>query len=1314
VNYGGDDYGDEDDYDYDYDPPPPPAAKPTGLRQQGQALQGPAKADSLSSDNKNLYGELPPLPGANQPSHNRSHSFDPEDEKRNFSSATMRQPSPSTTESPSNPPATQFSQMTGLPPSPAARNVSGPPLQISTQSASQPPPAALRKSSQVVSPVSGSPHPDILNVGRVDSGESSFVSPTSDARTPTSDYHTRRDFSPSAVPQPLTTRSPAPQSATDSPSTNFPPRKSSISQAAGPDLADTSGPSQAQTASKPWSAAPRSSSPGAAARSPGAPASKALPIIRPVDIYRRMEEERQKERQSMESGRPSMDSIVGAKASERSESPAKSNLRDSSTDSLGQRRSRASLETDDGSESGRQRPVLEPVKERKSEHDFEGFNVNEQNTQPQSESHREERNSLEQHHLDVEEVHRYSTSPKLPDLNRISGFGMDLFSPSKPEDSYSVPSKDKEVTPSGPPTSANTEDFTLHTQPTFGFRSVVNQTFDRTEDSSVPNTPASQPASGPSRSVSESTGTDGISPIMSRVPSAAVQNRNRDPSNPSKLQVVNEPDSLEEPSSQQESEGPPSGFRPGYRREISTPSRENSPARHPDLAKTNIITSGQHAVVSETSPDEEPLQPPRPIVDREQSFRPVLPGGWTSYATSATSDVTSQAPIERKQTPISRKQTPVIEATPIEERRQSDDYDITPTTTRNHLPKSASSAAVAGALGSIAGAALGKHDKSSPIETPAPQSPRALHSNKDLPTPDPVGNLYSMANVDPRLPPKLEQAPPETQLRPDAVHRDNSDESSVAPPPLPKDTPKQESLDNDSDYFPKPTVPLKQRTLDEAQSLELPQRTPMVPTLSSDTRSYDEETDKLRKEIVKSLSRPTTADQHRGSMMVGGLDDGPSSKPGHESTYLPSEYDNYWASTGENEEPVPAIARRESNQEALHHSETVSSVATEHSVPPEVNSPVIAPLSPRRPEAAEDYPRPSLPQRFSWEEGSEDVSIPQVESTPMGVTSAANNHPRETTNTVPATVASADSDPLQSSPVGTGPGSEGGDNRVEQKTLSDHHFGRDAALVAGGAAAIGAAAVTEQGPKSPPTQERRLSLAEEKDPRVSSYPVSPTPPEDEHPANSPAPYLSPFTTEFTHAPSSVSAGSSPAKAPLSPSGSKLYAFKEIVNMQSPQQRIRAFEETRHRWANMDSGLNNWMTTLQAQYPEHASASGAFTGSRVGAPVGSARSKFSKAPGGGAQPLQEPYYQHYLNASPTTPSTPTRPGPAPGAPSFQTGSQQGFSPAGNKLTTQQVQAKGKEFLHSAGIFGGKAGKAGKGLLAKGKNKLRGAGGGDKVD
>jgi hypothetical protein len=59
-----------------------------------------------------------------------------------------------------------------------------------------------------------------------------------------------------------------------------------------------------------------------------------------------------------------------------------------------------------------------------------------------------------------------------------------------------------------------------------------------------------------------------------------------------------------------------------------------------------------------------------------------------------------------------------------------------------------------------------------------------------------------------------------------------------------------------------------------------------------------------------------------------------------------------------------------------------------------------------------------------------------------------------------------------------------------------------------------------------------------------------------------------------------------------------------------------------------------------------------------------------------------------------------------------GTQQGFSPSGNKQSGQQT--KGKDLLHSAGVFGGKASKAGKGFFAKGKSKLRGSGSGDKVD
>jgi hypothetical protein len=1245
ANYGGDDWGDDDEYD----PPPPPVSKPTGLRQQGQALPGTPR-DSPTVDKK--YGDLPPLPGAASNPRARANSFDEDDEKRDFSSATLRQPSPPVAAAPDQGPATRFSQITGVP---TVRNPSGPPaLSISTQQPSQAP-VGLRKAKDIVSPVSvssGSPHPDILKPGRVNASEtSSVVSPASDTKTPSSiDYQARRDFSPSAVPQPLSTRaSPAPQSASaaEVPSQRFPARKESLSQSAGPPLSDIMQGAPQDGPPKPWTAPVQSSSPGAATRSPIAPpAGKPLPFVRPADIYRRNQEEQERQRQSMESSRPSMDSITGAKSSERSDSPAKS-------------QPRASFE--DSSDSGRRlMPILEPVNERKSEYGFGGYNANARKEpepiyEPETALDHQEVSDSDK--LDVEEVRRQSTSPKLPDLARLSGFGMDLFSQSKPE--VPEPSIGTEVIPTNAQLSSSSpEDPTLRNQSSFSFRSVVHQAFDRTDDSSVPATPASRTGSTVRRTDSESTGTDGISPIMSRVPSAANPISRRDVSTASKLEVVTEPISPEEtaqstpkdeshPEDVRDREVP--GFKPGHRRDISTPSPGNSPARTPDLAQPKTFPSGQQAVVAETttevSPDDdEPLQLPRPIAEREQSFRPALPGGWTSFATTARSETPTQAPLEDIRSSDA-------EVSPVHD--EGEEFDFTPTTTKHVLRHTDRGVVVAGAaLGGATGAALGSHDRDNEA------------GNKDLPTPDlsmaPGGNLYSTTSPDPRLIPNLEQAPPETQLRPDP-YRTESDESREAPTPLPKDSPNA-----------------------SAEAI----RSGGHPNVGTDTHDYDAENDKLQKEIVKSLT-PRASDA--GRVEEPQLEDETTHHQGHESSYLP---DYYWSSNNDEQEPVPSVP------ETIEEAE-VPEVQTKDL--PE--SPTIAPLSPRRTNQSLQTPRPPLANRFSWEKSSEDVSLqpPVEEATKVPATES--RAPPTTFDIILSepVVPARDEGPPKTSPLHS------------PANTTESHLGRDTAIVAGGVAAVGvaAAAAHNQQPQGP--SERRLSLAEEKSLATEfGYPVSPTPPEDEHPARSPQPYLSPTTGEPAHppVPSTVSP-TSPLKQQFSPTTTRLLAFKEIVAMTSPHQRIQTFDETRHRFAAMDSGLNDWMSKLQAQYPEHANASGSWGGARMSVTNGTARSKFSKAAGGGAPPLQQPYYQQYLNASsPSTPSTPT--GKPSASQSFPAaGSQQGFSPAGGKSTGHQVQAKGKEFFHTAGVFGGKAGKAGKGLLAKGKNKLRGAGG-DKVD
>lgn len=1297
VSYGGDDWGDDDDYDYDPPPPPPPASKPPGARQPGQPLPSASNVAASGVDNGKKYTDLPPIPGPS--GHGRTHSFDADDEKRNFSSSTVRQPSPPKMSGP----ATRFSQITGVP---TVRNPNGPPaLHISTQQPTQPQTAPR----QTATPVISSPHPEVLLPGRVNTGEAASVaSPASELVTPStaSDYHARRDFSPSAVPEPLTTRaSPAPQSATESTSSKFPPRRSSSSQA-GPPLEEITRGSAEQTTPKPWTTG-RDASPGASSRSPTSPSEKALPFIRPADIYKRAEEE--KVRQSLESGRPSMDSIMG-RPGESADSPIHQLRHKTSSESLGTAsRRRMSNEGDEPVDSSRRLiPMLDTVRERKSEYGFDGFNVNE--AAPQGKPHSESDQPLASH-LDVEEARRQSTSPKLPDLNRISGFGMDMFN----QQDFSL-GKDSEATPTTASTiqdsSANDAELALRSQPSLGFRSVVNQAF----DTSVPPTPASRSGSGVRRTDSESTGTTGISPIISRASSSAVPG-SRNPE-VSILEVVNEPTSPESAKelvreTQQEHELP--AFKMGHRRDISAPSNGNSPARTPDVGTTPpILTSGQSAELSLASPEDTtagfgaPLQAPRPTTDREPSFRPSLPGGWASYATTAT----TEPPVRT----VSRKQTPA---------QKAEDDDLTPTTTKQSLPPSSFQAAVGGAaLVGSTGAILGKHDDDDDDDD-VPVAAPITDNSRHVPTPDinmaPSGSVYSAAALDPRVLPKLEQAPAETQLRPDTVSRGISDGSSAAPTPPPKDTPKMS--ESTSGYFSNSTAPLSVQNPSlqlaaAGQNREASAGADTLPNVTTSTPPSGDENDKLHEEIVKSLSpQPSDAARKDESVLSDQLDDNTYAGQGRESTYLPSEYDNYWASTEEdNKHPLVVSDPSKSNVGGGARNAELPSTSGPHRQP----EPVIEPLSPRRDqEAGLAPPRPALQNRFSWEKSTEDVSIAHPPSDPSVAPASASANVSE----LPAQEVPHRSELDASSPereTSLEPVALQYDTGESFVQTPPGAYGRDAGILAGagaGAVAVGGVAAATYAQNQSGEHQRRLSLAEEKNPTISSssYPVSPTPPEDEHPARSPKPYLPLSTDSHTPAPpSTVSPVDTPVQQHFSPTTKKLISFKEISAISSPQQRIQTFNDTRQYWASIDPGLNDWMMRLQGQYPEHADVTGAWSGPRASMPMGSARSKFGKS-SGAAPPLQQPYYQQYLNASsPTTsPSAPAGMGPGP-APNSQPIAQLGPAPSGNKLTTQQVQAKGKEFFHTAGIFGGKAGKAGKGLLAKGKNKLRAAGGGDKVD
>jgi hypothetical protein len=142
-----------------------------------------------------------------------------------------------------------------------------------------------------------------------------------------------------------------------------------------------------------------------------------------------------------------------------------------------------------------------------------------------------------------------------------------------------------------------------------------------------------------------------------------------------------------------------------------------------------------------------------------------------------------------------------------------------------------------------------------------------------------------------------------------------------------------------------------------------------------------------------------------------------------------------------------------------------------------------------------------------------------------------------------------------------------------------------------------------------------------------------------------------------------------------------------MDMPTPSERVNKYDETRGMFASMDSGLDNWISNMKTDHPEHASATSSFSGSgsvpppaAVGAPTGAA---------------QQPYYQQYLDASSPTATQSTTRSRLAGLPmQAQAAAGSAFGHSGGQIGT-----KSKELMQSAG-------KLGKGLFSKGKSKLRG--------
>ena len=1182
YTYDGDDWGDADEYgeyggyDKESEPPPP---KPTGLRQAGKT-GSPANAQSQptqtppSQQAQVSQPLVQPQPPYQQPDRERASSFGRGDDHRAFSGP--------------NPPFTQA------------------PIDRADSPASRGPPPNMVPQNRMRAPSDGSrimpqqqPRPSFDqaraagNQGYPNKAPWADGSRTQSLTSSSPGEYQRREFShPSVAPQPLQTR---------------PPRKSSLGQSdAGPP-----GVMQPIQTNLPENA-PQLQSPQQNDAPPPT-------LIRPADIYRRMQEEKEKERSSQESSRPSVDTL------QRSRDPSPAATSDI--------------------ERKQKKPALEPVAERKSEYGMEGLlqtNKNKQTTTKPSGS---------------------STSPLLPQLTTFDGFGQgfgDSFmsasedtksqvnqprfetSPTPEHKSEAAltpkptqPSESVDFSkPAEPSTTSNSlsPEQTLQHQGSLGFRSAVHQAF----DSQIPPTPTSTTDSSLDRSNSEST--NDISPIISRNVSGAA-------ARPSKEEIPSISSIAEEPVTTPRSNTPTTsrtlGDRPdskdslqalrqGHRRNISTPSPDNSPARTPNVEVSRQLQSPLEAELAVTTPttashtassasekpkqeDEKPAsragsptkgrvrdlvdkldsannsrrgsdaslkamneQPPRPQYETQESFRPQLPGAWSSYTTN---DINQQTKDEPGST-TSGAGDPFAAA-------------------------AAAGSALAGALATATGLQSQETHDDGGEDSITPKDARRI-SAKNL-------AIY-----------------PEAQRL--SLPRNDSDApSSIVPTPMYM---KPEGSEN-KEYF-APVTPLNQRRqqapVKELQQLE---STKAYEDMSTESSPNDLESDRLRKELVRELSpqaenfdqAPTSHPQDTSS---------PNQPQGRESTFLPSEYDSYWNTgsadggdvsrkaselgslpTGSPTMPTPtqfppmgqghpaSMYPQAQNERQFSGSQVLPPAPIQS-----VQGPDQIPLASREPNTLLKTQNPRrLSRQFSWE------GPPEVDAGDPGTPTASSIAATQLKNEI-----------TSESPLPSLPGETGHHHTQSSQSIPD---------------------VNKELPKGPEElEESSMSNLEAPRPEPTAS--------DEQTADSGP---------------SVAVSQQPQQA-------KIPAFRDIKAIKDINERLLAYDNTREQFAGMNTGLSSWIQSTIQDLPEHAEL--LRNGGSFGPSIRPA-----------VQPVGRSTTTQGLSNSPASKSP--------------------FTPGAGKVTS----AKGKDLLHTAGVFSGKANTAAKGFFSKGRSKLRGMGS-DKVD
>lgn len=454
--------------------------------------------------------------------------------------------------------------------------------------------------------------------------------------------------------------------------------------------------------------------------------------------------------------------------------------------------------------------------------------------------------------------------------------------------------------------------------------------------------------------------------------------------------------------------------------------------------------------------------------------------------------------------------------------------------------------------------------------------------------------------------------------------------------------------------------------------------------LDTTNSSPVKESDMLREEIIKSLSPlgpssdylEVTGDGTNAYHAAAG-------STARESTYLGDVYGDYWAESDDKPTVIPTISETQPEPQRAAES---SSTAAQTSVPPLPAAPEEHQTPPPSAGSEERTPGGSR-RRFSWETESKTANS-QI---PIPVVIAEQKSTRnEEASRVPVT------EPAPAAPAGP---SSSPIPKPETTGLSIQTTGGISHQVSG---ASTLPARSTDGPIEPPSpisvlserngqpdDNHKSSFTEDKVlVQPSTIPLSMFSLPSEvmaEPANSFAP------------PSQATPPPAEPSSPMTSNPLSIMTFRQIMDLPSPSERVKSFKETRSQFAAIDTGLNDWMLAMASHYPEHVNTSSSFR-------AGLAGSSGMESQHVGQAPSQvnvhaSMFQQHnsstagFGQSGKPAANIPMPPTPPHGSPLGHSGAQ-----------VAQVGAKSKKLLMAAG-------KAGKGLLSKGKNKLSGTG--DKV-